>query len=78
MTGIVIWGAVAIAAMIAAAILAGQKNRNRSFWMAWCFVLPPLVIVLALLDRAEGRPSKRRARGDDDEDEIDDILDGDR
>jgi hypothetical protein len=78
MTGIVIWGAVAIAAMIAAAVLASQKNRNRSYWMAWCFVLPPLVIVLALLGRAENRPSKRRSRRGDDEDEIEDVLDADR
>ena len=61
MTGIVIWGAVAIAAMIAAAVLASQKNRNRSYWMAWCFVLPPLVLILLLLPRYQGaRPRQPR------------------
>lgn len=52
--GIVIWGVTAISAAILAAILAGIKRRDYSAWVGWCFLLPPLVIVLALLPRNEG------------------------
>jgi hypothetical protein len=63
--------------MLAAAVLAERKNRNRSSWMAWCFVLPPLALVLAFLPRAEAAPkTKRASEDDDDEDGIDEVLDG--
>jgi len=51
---IVIWGIVAIAAGATAAVLAGVKNRDYSFWIAWCFVLPPLVLFLIMLPRNQG------------------------
>jgi hypothetical protein len=57
--GIVIWGAIALAAATIAGVLAGVKNRDYSFWIAWSFVLPPLVLFLLLLPRHEGeRPRK--------------------
>jgi hypothetical protein len=52
--GIVVWGAAAIAASVLAGFLAGVKNRDYSFWMAWCFVLPPLVLWLVLLPKRPG------------------------
>ncbi len=52
--GIVIWGGIALTAAIAAGVLAGVKNRDYSAWIAWCFVLPPLVFVLLLLPRFQG------------------------
>lgn len=52
--GIVIWGVISIAAAIMAGFLAGWKNRDYSAWIGWSFVLPPLVIVLALLPKREG------------------------
>lgn len=68
--GIVVWGLAALAAAIIGGILAGVKNRDYSFWIAWCFVLPPMVVVLLMMPRHEGprprRPSldeqERRAR----------------
>jgi hypothetical protein len=37
------------------------KNRDYSSWMAWCFVLPPLVLILLLLPRHQGvRPRQPR------------------
>lgn len=54
MLTIVIWGAVAISAAIGAALLAGAKNRDYSFWMAWCFLIPPLLIVLLILPKVTG------------------------
>jgi hypothetical protein len=57
--GIVIWGLTAIGSAVIAGVLAGIKNRDYSFWIAWCFVLPPLVLFLLLLPRYEGPRPKR-------------------
>jgi hypothetical protein len=57
--GIVIWGFVALASAVLGGVLAGVKNRDYSFWIAWCFVLPPLVLFLAMLPRYEGPRPKR-------------------
>jgi len=54
MLGIVIWGATAFAAMAIAGIIAGYKNRDISFWMAWSFFVPPLVLFLLLLPKNAG------------------------
>ncbi|HKZ97302.1 MAG TPA: hypothetical protein VJ045_10005 [Hyphomicrobiaceae bacterium] len=59
MTGIVIWGLTSIAAAIIGGVLAGMKNRDYSFWMAWCFLVPPLVVWLLLMPRLSG-PRPRR------------------
>ncbi len=61
MGGIVVWGGVAVASGIVGGLLAGVKNRDYSSWIAWCFVLPPLVLVLLLLPRYQGlRPRQPR------------------
>ena len=61
MGGIVIWGGVAVVSGIVGGLLAGAKNRDYSSWIAWCFVLPPLVFVLLLLPRYQGvRPRQPR------------------
>jgi hypothetical protein len=40
-------------------ILAGLKNRDYSYWIAWTFVLPPALIILALLPKRKGpRPHR--------------------
>lgn len=57
--GIAIWGLIAIGSAFIAGVLAGVKNRDYSFWIAWCFIVPPLVLFLLLLPRHEGaRPRK--------------------
>lgn len=61
--GIVIWGGVALASGAAGAALAGVKNRDLSAWIAWCFLLPPLVFVLLLLPKRQG-PRPRQPRLD--------------
>ena len=63
---IVIWGLVAITSAIIAGILAGVKRRDHSFWAAWSFVLPPMVIILLLMPKNQG--SKPRQRTLDEED----------
>jgi hypothetical protein len=52
--GIVIWGLAAIASAVIGGILAGIKNRDYSFWIAWCFLFPPLLIILVMLPRHQG------------------------
>ncbi len=57
--GIVIWGLTALGSATVAGVLAGIKNRDYSFWIAWCFVVPPLVFFLLLLPRYEGKRPRR-------------------
>ena len=64
--GIVIWGAVAIGAMILAGFLAGMKNRDYSFWMGWSFVLPPMAIVLLFLPKRQGARPRRPTLDEED------------
>lgn len=64
--GIVIWGGIALASGIAGGLLAGVKNRDYSAWIAWCFILPPLVLVLLVVPKLQG-PRPRQPRLDADE-----------
>ena len=64
MQWIVLWGVIAITASILAAILAGVKNRDYSYWVAWSFLVPPLVLWLLLLPKNKG-PRPRQPRLDD-------------
>lgn len=59
MQWIVLWGVTAIAASILAGFLAAIKNRDTSYWIAWGFLVPPIVIWLLLLPRNKG-PRPRR------------------
>jgi hypothetical protein len=59
MYGIVIWGICAIVSAILAAFIAPMKNRDYSWWAAWCFLLPPLVIVLILSPKYAGPPRRQ-------------------
>jgi len=53
------WGMIAITTSIIAGILAGIKNRDYSFWIGWSFIVPPAVLILALLPRLSGpRPHR--------------------
>lgn len=47
-------------------IIAGLKNRDYSFWIAWTFLLPPSLIVLALLPTIKG-PRPRRVTLDEED-----------
>lgn len=63
---IALWGLVSIGAAVLAAVLAGTKNRDHSSWAAWCFILPPLVIVLALLPAYTGIRQRRPTLDEED------------
>ena len=55
MQWIVIWGLSSLAASLLAALISYPKNRDHSYWMAWCFVVPPLVILLLILPKKQGQ-----------------------
>jgi hypothetical protein len=56
---IAIWGIVSIASAIIAGIVAGMKRRNHSFWAAWSFLVPPMLLILLLMPSNKG-PRQRR------------------
>jgi hypothetical protein len=57
---VTIWGLVAIVAAVLGMIVAGIKRRDYSSWGFWCFVLPPLLLVLIVMPKNTGpRPRKR-------------------
>lgn len=64
---IVIWGAVALVSAILSGLLAGWKNRDYSFWMAWGFLIPILPpLLLALMPRRQGERPRRPSLDEDD------------
>jgi hypothetical protein len=64
---IAIWGVVAIACAIVAGIVAGMKRRDHSFWAAWSFLVPPMLLILLLMPSNKG-PRPRRPGIDEVED----------
>ena len=64
---IAIWGIVAIVAAVVAGIVAGAKRRDHSFWAAWTFLLPPMLLLLLLMPANKG-PRLRRPGIDEVED----------
>jgi H+/Cl- antiporter ClcA len=64
---IAIWGVVAIACAIVAGIVAGMKRRDHSFWAAWSFLVPPMLLILLLMPSNKG-PRARRPGIDEIED----------
>jgi len=70
---IVIWGTIALAAALLAGVVAANKNRSSSVWIAWCFVFPPLLLLLWLMPRREGSPPKRRSLDEEDRDDLEGL-----
>jgi hypothetical protein len=60
------WGIIAIGSAIVAGVVAAARNRDHSWWAAWCFVFPPMLIVLLLLPRNAGQKPRRPSMDEDD------------
>ena len=56
---IAVWGIVAIVSSILAAVIAGMKRRDHSFWAAWSFLVPPMLLILLVMPSNKG-PRLRR------------------
>ena len=56
---IAVWGVVSIVSSILAAIVAGMKRRDHSFWAAWSFLVPPMLLILLVIPSNKG-PRLRR------------------
>jgi len=63
---IAIWGSVALAASLIALIVAGVKRRDHSFWAAWSFMFPPMLLILLFMPANPG-PRPRRPSLDEEE-----------
>jgi hypothetical protein len=53
------YGIAMIVCGILAAIVAGVKRRDHSFWAAWSFLFPPMLLVLLILPAQQG-PRRRK------------------
>lgn len=61
MKAIAIWGLVAVGSAILAGLLAGIKRRDHSFWAAWSFIFPPMLLLLLVMPKNTGaRPRQPR------------------
>lgn len=66
MKAIAIWGLVSLVCAIAGGFLATAKNRDYSFWAAWSFILPPMLLLLLVMPRNPG-PKPRRPTLDEED-----------
>lgn len=56
---IAVWGIVSIVSSILAAIVAGMKRRDHSFWAAWSFLVPPMLLILLVMPSNKGPRARR-------------------
>ena len=63
---IVLIATTMILCAILGGILAGLKNRDYSYWIAWTFLMPPSLIILLLLPTLKG-PRPRRVTLDEED-----------
>ena len=65
---IAIWGVCAMLASLIGGVLAYRKRRDHSAWAAWCFIFPPLLLLLILLRRNAGDRPRQPSLDDQDHD----------
>ncbi|KAB2911843.1 MAG: hypothetical protein F9K29_21380 [Hyphomicrobiaceae bacterium] len=56
---IALWGIVAIASAFLAGVIAGIKRRDHSFWAAWSFLFPPMLLILLVMPVNRGSRPRR-------------------
>lgn len=62
---VAIWGTVAVASTLLALLVAGVKRRDHSFWAAWSFMFPPMLLVLLLMPANKGERPRRPSLDDE-------------
>lgn len=67
---IAVWGLVAIVSAVIGGLVAAARNRDHSWWAAWCFVLPPMLILLLFLPRNPGPRPRRPTLDEEDRETI--------
>ncbi len=65
---IAIWGFIALASAVIAALLATYKERNYSAWAFWSLLFPPALWLLLFLPTLPVGAQRPSARDDHDED----------
>jgi len=65
---IAIWGCIALASAVIAALLATYKERNYSAWAFWSLLFPPALWLLLFLPTWPVGAPRPSARDDHDED----------
>ncbi len=63
---IAVWGVVSLLSAVAGGFLAAAKNRDHSWWAAWCFVLPPMILILLLMPANRGPRPRRPSMEEED------------
>ena len=63
---IAVWGLIALAAAVAGGFVAAMRNRDHSWWAAWCFVLPPMLLLVLFLPTRSGPPPRRPTMDEED------------
>lgn len=63
---IAIWGIVSILASLSAGAIAAYKHRHVSYWMGWCFLVPPMIIALMLIPALKSPRPPQPSDDDDD------------
>ena len=63
---IVFVSTIMVLSAILGGVVAGLKNRDYSFWIAWTFLLPPALIVLLLLPTRKGPRPRRETLAEED------------
>jgi hypothetical protein len=70
MVGVIaFWGIISIVSAVIAGITAGLKRRDHSFWAAWSFLFPPMLLLLLCMRTNQGprprRPGLDELEGDE-------------
>jgi len=63
---IVLIATAMILCAILGGVIAGLKNRDYSYWIAWSFLVPPSLIVLLLLPTLKGERPRRVSLDEED------------
>jgi hypothetical protein len=58
---VAIWGVAAIASAIIGGLVASAKGRDHSFWAAWSFLIPPMLLILLVMPSNKGPRPRRRS-----------------